>query len=296
MTRDISIRERLPNDAAWILGISCTAHTIVSLLYQEVGADAHAYWRAWQGPMYTTGPGTVDAYLYSPAFAQVIWPLAQLPWPAFATIVILGLGLLLAWLLRPLTWRWAVPLWLAGLPEITTGNIFIVMAAVAVLGFRHPAAWALPALTKIAPAVGPIWFLVRREWHALLTTVIATVAVALASFALSPELWGQWFTFLANHLAESTGPIGTPLLPPAVWRIPVGVALVVWGAAGNRRWTVPVAMLLCTPVLWLGSFALLAAIPRLRVSQGQTALPRLLESQPGQASTPGWLTLARRTG
>lgn len=277
MSRTINVRERLPNDVAWIFGISCTAYTLLSVLDRGFGVDAHAYWLAWQGPMYTTAPGTPDAYLYSPTFAQVIWPLAQFPWPAFATIVIVGAALLLAWLLRPLTWRWAVPLWLAGLPEITSGNIFILMATVAVLGFRFPVSWAIPALTKIAPTVGPIWFLVRREWRSLLMTIMGTVGIALASFAISPGLWGQWYEFLAHHLAESTGPIGSPFLPPAVLRIPLGVALVIWGAISNRRWTVPVSMILCSPVLWLGSITLLAAIPRLRLSQGQAALPHLLE-------------------
>ena len=191
--------------------------------------------------------------LYSPAFAQLVWPLAQFPWPVFAAIVIIGVALLHAWLLRPLAWRWALPFRLAGLPEITSGNIFIVLAAAAVLGFRFPASWALSALTKIAPTVGPIWFLVRREWRALLVSVLGTVAIALASFAISPGLWGQWYEFLAQHLMESTGPIGSPFLPPALLRIPVGVALVIWGAATNKRWAIPLSMILCTPVLWLGS-------------------------------------------
>ena len=216
MSRTINVRERLPNDVAWMFGLTCTAYTLLSVLDRGFGVDAHAYWLAWQGPMYTTAPGTPDAYLYSPAFAQVVWPLAQLPWPAFAVIVILGVALLHAWLLRPLPWRWAVPFWLAGLPEITSGNIFIIMAAVAVVGYRFPAAWALPALTKIAPTVGPLWFLVRREWRSLLVAIIGTVVIAAVSFAISPELWRQWFEFLTHHLTESAGPIGSRFMPPAV--------------------------------------------------------------------------------
>ncbi len=278
MSRTINIRQRLPNDVVWIFGITCTAYTVLSLLDRGFGVDAHAYWLAWRGPMYTTAPGTPDAYLYSPAFAQLIWPLAQLPWPVFATVVIIGISLLLAWLLRPLPWRWAIPFWLGGLPEITSGNIFIIMATAAVLGFTLPAAWAFPALTKIAPAVGPIWFLARREWRSIITSIAGTAVIALVSFLISPALWQQWYDFLAHHMAESTGPIGSPFLPPAILRFPVGVALVIWGAISNRRWTIPAAMLLCTPVLWLGSLTLLAAIPRLRQSQGQPALPHRSES------------------
>lgn len=276
MSRTISIRERLPNDVAWLFGTACALDAVLALLDHGFGVDAHAYWLAGQGwgPLYTTAPGTPDAYLYSPAFAQVVWPLAQLPWPAFAAVVIVGAALLLAWLLRPLPWRWAAPLWLAGLPEVTSGNVFTILAAVAVLGLRFPAAWCFPALTKVTPTVGPLWFLVRRDWRSLLVAVLGTGAVALASFAISPGLWAQWFAFLTHHLGASTGPIGSPFLPPAAVRVPAGVALVVWGALGDRRWTIPVSMLLCTPVLWIDSLALLAAIPRLRLSQGLTALPR----------------------
>ena len=46
--------------------------------------DAHAYWTAWQGGMYDTPWLVNGAYSYSPAFAQLIWPLTLLPWPVFA--------------------------------------------------------------------------------------------------------------------------------------------------------------------------------------------------------------------
>src|SRR5262245_56278888 len=40
------------------------------------GFDSHAYWLAWQhSDMYGLKPNQQDAYLYSPAFAQLIWPL-----------------------------------------------------------------------------------------------------------------------------------------------------------------------------------------------------------------------------
>lgn len=273
LSREIQVRDRLPNDTAWIFGIVCTLYAILSVLDRGFGVDAHAYWLAWRGPMYTTAPGTPDAYLYSPAFAQVLWPLAQLPWPAFATIMTVGLGVLHAWLLRPLGWRWGIPFWLGGLPEIFSGNIFIVMAAITVIGFRWPASWSLPALTKIAPTVGPLWFLVRREWRQLANALIAIALITAVSVVISPALWLQWCQFLAEHLADASGPIGSPFLPPVIVRFPVGIAIVIWGALRAHRWTIPVAMLLCTPVLWLGSLTLLAAIPRLNLSQGLPARP-----------------------
>ena len=50
------------------------------------GYDSHAYWVAAQdlGHLYERPPLARDAYLYSPAFVVLLWPLAQLPWPIFA--------------------------------------------------------------------------------------------------------------------------------------------------------------------------------------------------------------------
>src|SRR5450759_2725088 len=55
-----------------------------------IGADSHAYWMAVRFPQtwYANPPGYRDAFLYSPAFAQALWPLGQLPWPAFQTCLL----------------------------------------------------------------------------------------------------------------------------------------------------------------------------------------------------------------
>lgn len=261
------MRAKLLRDTTRILGIVCLAYAALSVWARGFGVDAHAYWLAWHGPMYTTGPGTPDAYLYSPAFAQALWPLAQLPWPLFVVVFTVGIAGCLAWLLQPLGWKWAVPLWLAGLPEIVSGNIFILMAIVAVAGFSRPEGWAFVALTKISPCVGPIWFLVRGEWRSLARAVISIGVIAAVSAAIAPGLWLEWFGFLGRHLGESTGAIGSAFMPPPAIRIPVGVALIIWAARRDKRWCIPVAMLLCSPVLWLGSFTLLAAIPRILAAQ-----------------------------
>ncbi|MFJ5860705.1 glycosyltransferase family 87 protein [Pseudarthrobacter sp. NPDC092439] len=264
------MRDRLLRDSAWILGIVCAIYAALSVRARGVGVDAHAYWLAWRGPMYTTAPGTPDAYLYSPAFAQMIWPLAQLPWPFFVSVFTVAIAVGLAWLLKPMGWKWGLPLWLAGLPEIVSGNIFILMAVVAVVGFARPESWAFVALTKISPTVGPVWFLVRGEWRNLSRFLLGMAVITGLSVALAPSLWQEWAQFLLNHLSDSTGAIGSPFMPPAIVRIPLGLALLVWAARKNKRWCIPVSMLLCTPVFWLGSLTLLAAIPRMRSAQGES--------------------------
>ena len=57
-----------------------------------IGADSHAYWVAarFPGTWYTKPPAYRDAFLYSPAFAQALWPLGQLPWLAFQSVWVAG--------------------------------------------------------------------------------------------------------------------------------------------------------------------------------------------------------------
>ena len=47
-----------------------------------------------------------------------------------------------------------------------------------------------------------------------------------------------------------------PLLP----RLAAAAALALWGGWTDRRWTVPVAVTLALPVVWLNSLAILAAL------------------------------------
>lgn len=273
--RRISLRERLPRDSVWVLGLSMAGLMVYWTLTGQtpIGSDSHAYWLAWRRPMYTVGPSTTDAFLYSPLFAQVIWPLTKLPWPLFAGLVSLTNAALLAWLLKPLGWTWSVPLWLTGLPEVVSGNVDILLALAALEGLRRPITWAVPALTKVAPTLGPVWFLLRREWRQLALAVTGTLVIALPSVLLTPELWRQWLEFLWVHAHESGIALGLRLSPPLLVRLPFALALLVWGAPRERVWVLPVAMLLCTPVLWQGSFTVLAALPRMIPRETHSAIP-----------------------
>ena len=247
----------------WLVALLAMFESAAVIVAHRFGIDSHAYWMAWQGPMYGILPGESDAYLYSPAFAQVLWPFAQLPWPAFATVFAAGLVVALVWLLRPVPLRWALPLGVIGLNEVFVGNIYLLLAVVAAVGFRHPAAWAFAGLSKITPFVGPIWFLVRREWRPLVISLSATVAIAAVSYAIDPGAWHDWARFLVTNASMAQGQTGGSILPPLVVRLPVALAIVVWGALTGKRWTVPVAMVIGTPVIGSRSFFVLFALPRI---------------------------------
>ncbi len=54
-------------------------------------------------------------------------------------------------------------------------------------------------------------------------------------------------------------------LPIPLWlRLPIAIAVVVWGARTDRRWAVPVAAMLALPALWYGGLTILLAVIPLR--------------------------------
>ena len=44
------------------------------------------------------------------------------------------------------------------------------------------------------------------------------------------------------------------------------MVVIVWAALGDRRWALPIGVLLAMPVIWWGSFAILTACVALRRS------------------------------
>jgi hypothetical protein len=258
--------------AAWTGGL-VFAWLSFSLVHTSLGfgVDSHAYWEAWRGPMYDAAPATRDAYLYSPAFVQALWPLAQLPWPVFATVWAVAAGAAILWLAAGAGRLWLGPVALLGSFEVMTGNINWLLALVAVLGAQLPGLWTVPLLTKITPALGPLWFLVRGEWRQLGRTIVWTTVVVTLSVSVSPDLWRQWWDFLSTHAGSAAGKVGSTYLPPLWLRVPLVVALVVWGARTGRVWTVPVGMALVSPVSGVGQLVVLLAIPRLVRRQREDA-------------------------
>lgn len=221
----------------------------------KLGSDALAYWRTRDAALYHLEYGTVGAFAYSPAAAQAIAPFTLLPWPLFSALWAALLLVTLAWL----GGRWAVLLLLTPVVafELHAGNIHILLGAAVVAGFRWPAAWAFVLLTKVTPGIGLLWFALRGEWRPLGIAVAVTAAVAGLSFALAPDAWLAW----PDYLLRAQQPAQSTAIPvPLAVRLPTAAVLLAWGAASDRRWTVPVASMLALPVLWVGSLAMLAAV------------------------------------
>jgi hypothetical protein len=252
------------------------------------GQDARCYWQAsLANPYLHSDWNDPIAYVYSPAFLQLVSPITALPWQAFMAVwtalllaavrFLTGPRLLLAGLLFPFAAM-----------EVAGGNVSLLLAAAIVLGFRWPWTWSIVLLTKITPGIGLLWFAVRREWRALAIALGATVLIAAVSSVVAPQQWRDWVDVVVRNLAS--GKSGTwASVPIPLWvRGPIAVAVVVWGARTDRAWTVPVASMLALPALWYGGISMLLAVIPL--------LPGRSHWAPQPADRSHRLPWARRAG
>ncbi|HEY3334713.1 MAG TPA: glycosyltransferase family 87 protein [Candidatus Limnocylindrales bacterium] len=219
--------------------------------------DARSYYGLDLADLYTgrTAWNTIGAYPYSPAFAMLVYPLDLLPWTWFVaawTAILIGA----VWVLtgRDLFLLGMV----VGAMEIAGGNVSLLLTVAIVWGFRLPWAWSFVLLTKITPGVGLLWFAARREWRSLAIALGVTAAVVLVSFVAMPNNWFAWLDLLAANSGKGGTWASIPI--PLLVRGPIGVALIVWGALRNQRWTVPVGAMLALPALWYGSLSMLLGV------------------------------------
>jgi hypothetical protein len=276
-------RLRALRHGLWLAAAFGLLYVVGLVLADGVGLDAHAYWAAWRHQhLYSAAPQQRDAYLYSPAFAEAIWPLTLLPWPLFWLVWTAATAAAYTWLLWPLGRRWALPLLLLCTPDMVMGNVGSFFALVAVLGFTMPALWAFPLLLKVTPGVGVVWFAARREYRSLLLALASTSAIAAVSLAAAPTLWYAWIRLLLHpqRFADGTRAALHPVL-----QVPTGIHLVVGLSAAvlltahaartNRRHLLAPAMLLAAPVWGLNALGVLAAMPRLARAGGSRSSRRL---------------------
>lgn len=217
--------------------------------WRNPGADGVIYWAVDPGNPYPGATvGGKDAYLYSPAFAQVFSLIGVLPREVFIVGWIVLLSAVALWLARP----WPASLLVLALPvsqEILIGNIHLLLAAAIVLGFRWSATWAFVLLTKVTPGVGLLWFAARREWRALIAALAFTAAISAVSFLIAPGVWADWFGLLRRDGGSESARL--------LLRLAAAAAVVVWGALTDRRWAVPLGAMLALPVIWMDSFSML---------------------------------------
>ena len=259
--------------------------------------DLWAYWSTRSGLDYSWArPGESGAYIYSPAFAHLVAPLTALPLPMFTAVWTTFLAATLYWLVG---WRaFFVALVAPVTMSIAIGQTDLLMAAAIVIGFRWPAAWFLPIVTKLTPGIGLLWFAARREWRSLAIALGATLAIAAVSVAIDSRAWLGWLQMLGRF--EFPAPGDGVYLPVPVWiRLPLVALLIVWGARSNRRWVLPVGVCLSLPTVWINTPTILVAILPLLAFGAEAPAGRWLRAPataPLGSSRRRWRRRVRRTG
>jgi hypothetical protein len=231
------------------------------LLQRDYFNDARAYWSVDYDDLYGRSlVGRFGTYLYSPAFAQALWPATLLPWVVFGALWS-GLNLaVLTWMAGPILA--ALLLFMPFSPvtdEITTGNIHLLVAAAIVIGFRRPAAHAFMLLTKITPGVGLLWFAGAGRFRQLGIAMGVTAGVVAISFVIAPDQWFDWVRLLRESTGVPQGDRG--VIPGPLWlRTAVAAVIALAGGRLGWRWTVPVAVTIALPVTWSSGLSVLVAL------------------------------------
>lgn len=269
----------------WVGSVGIAVHAVGQYAHDGwIGADTHAYWlAARRAHPYQAPPRYVDAFEYSPVFAQLTRPLRLLPFPVCYILWVGVEALVYVWLTRGLAWRWRLPVLLFCVPELALGNLYGVFSVVLVAGVALPELWAIPLLTKITPAgPGVLWFILTgRVRHAVRAVACAAVLVAVSA-ALQPDLWREWFAYLHGN---SAGAIDGILI-----RCAIAAAITIIAARTGWAWLLPVAFILCTPVNGGVSkdLAMLPAMIRLYLRPparpSRSARPRRMSGVPSEVA------------
>jgi hypothetical protein len=274
---------RLAGIALQILAFAVVGWRVLEILQQSSGFDAHAYWIASLDHPYGRLYESRDAYLYSPAFIQLLAPIRLLPFAAFFAIWVLLATGALVWLVGPVV---AALVLLPGsyspvYQDIWFGNITIFLTVALTVGFRFPGVWSAFILTKLTPGIGLLWFTVRGEWRSLAIVLGVTALITAISFVLAPHLWFEWLGALRDNAAkpEVAG------WEVATWplRLAAAAALIVLAARVGAAWVLPLALFIAQPLTWFIGFSFFLALfgwwrhkglrPHRTASRGQLPAP-----------------------
>jgi hypothetical protein len=249
-----------------LAGAIFVAYVVAWKVRDGISVDAMTYWTIDLDNLYAGAfAGEQTTYLYSPAFAQLVYPLTLLPWDVFLPVWTVFSGIALVLIAGPLT----IPVLFTEpvLYELDIANVNLLIGLAIVASFRYPAAWAFVLLTKVVPGIGVLWFAFRREWRSFGIALAATAAIVAVSFALAPGLWVEWISAVPSSGTDQNAVVTTV---PLLARLPLAVVLVAWGARTDRRWVLPIAAVVALPALRYASLSILVAcIPLIRWPAGR---------------------------
>lgn len=260
-----TVRPNVVRDGTILSGVLAGIAQLIGLL--PFPGDASVNWMAGADPglLYPArwDHVTQTAYVYPPPLALAIGALHVLPYEVYivATTTLLFTSL---WYCAG---RWTPVIVAAGivgafvpilsplsdpLSYALIGNVQLLLAAAIVLAVRHPAAWALPVLTKIGPGIGLVWHLVRRDWRSLRMAFLACLLVVLITAVAAPSAWADYIAF-ARRSSDLYVPLPVVEIPWAV-RLVMSALVIAWGGLTGRAWAVPIGAGWAMPALYPWSF------------------------------------------
>ncbi|MQY24665.1 glycosyltransferase 87 family protein [Nocardia aurantia] len=244
----------------------------IDLQVYRNGARVWLDGRDLYGPLPLSG-GLGLPFTYPPPAALFFVPLALMPlWlagPATVLVSVLCLGLTLWVVLDVLelapdrVTRWALVIGGAGLLGLTEpvrqtynfGQVnLVLMTAIALDVLVRRPAWprgmliGIAIAVKLTPAGFLLYFLVRRDWRSMLTTVVSALVTVGIGVALFPHESGEYW----SRVIRDTGRIGPPAfagnqsLKGMVFRLGLGEQ------AATRLWLTlaVVTVALAAVVMW----------------------------------------------
>ena len=234
-----------------------------------IEGDAATFWHLDLANPYAERWGGTHAYVYSPAFGQLIAPLTLLPYDLFYKVWTAISLSALAWLLTPIGAAIALLIPIVRM-EIEAGQVHLWLAVMCAIGLRYPAAWSFGLLTKVTPGVGLLWFAARREWRALRLATVVTVAVVAVSALIDPAAWRDWLRLLSESGTQHMGNLAWSEWP-ALFRVPIAAGLVVMAAWRNRPAALPIILCFALPAIWPGALSIVLAAHRTQIRSGLRA-------------------------
>ena len=265
MTEISSVRHPRPLGRRYLRWVPWTATAVAFVAFWILSpvpatSDAHSYAALNLSDPYRGRFLDAQAFVYSPAFGQLIYPFTLLPDVAFYKLAQAVNLVCLAWLLGP--WSLVALLLPPVQTELGTNNIHFPLAVMTVLAFRHPAVWAFGLLTKVTPGIGLLWHIARGEWRPVWVCLLVTAGIAVVSALFLPDAWLDWFGLLGESGLKTEGRFAVNEWP-ALFRLPVAGGLMIVAAWRDRPAAVPAIICLALPAIWFGSLVMLVAIPRL---------------------------------
>jgi Glycosyltransferase family 87 len=251
-----------PRSIALGVGIGLALTVLITLtVYGFAPDDARCYYEVDRTQPWVPG----GCFLYSPPFVLAMGALPGLmSFEVFAFLLRAAELIVLVAVAGPAV---GVALFIPAVAiELNAANINLLIVGAVLVGFRYPCAWAFILLAKVTPGIGLLWFVTRREWRHLTMALGATLVFAVGSWVVAPDLWPKYVGYLFSVPDTSPWTIA--------WRLPIAAALTVWGARGDHRWAVMVAVFLAmprwyylSPVLLVGLFPLVRLARPLRWPQ-----------------------------